>query len=378
MADMQNPFNYLQFARGDRFYDRSEVRKDLRSRFLSGQTNVVLYGPRRYGKSSLVAELTDDLEKEGIPCVTIDILKLPSISLFISAYTQKVYRKLAPIKFELRRLSEFLKSLRPKLTLGANGETGFSFDAVGAEIGSEALSEVLDLPHRLLPKGKRAVIVFDEFQEVGELLPNDQFERVMRSVIQNHDNVSYIFLGSRHHMLRRMFTDHNRPFYKSALTALLDKPPLEDSLRFVISRFKCGGITIDNSCAAQLVARADNIPYFIQQIGFEVYRQTSDRGKRMVGEKAVVEAFENLAGLNRDQYEQLILTFSTAQRKLLVALAKERTHEFDELYRKRHELGPSSTVNSSKRKLIEDGHIEAYEGLNAVADPFFAEYLRTV
>ena len=140
MADMQNPFNYLQFARGDRFYDRSEVRKDLRSRFLSGQTNVVLYGPRRYGKSSLVAELTDDLEKEGIPCVTIDVLKLPSITLFISAYTQKVYRKLAPIKFELRRLSEFLKSLRPKLTLGANGETGFSFDAVGAEIGSEALS----------------------------------------------------------------------------------------------------------------------------------------------------------------------------------------------------------------------------------------------
>ena len=49
---MENPFNYLQFATGDRFYDREEIRRGLRSRFLSGQTNVVLYGPRRYGKSS--------------------------------------------------------------------------------------------------------------------------------------------------------------------------------------------------------------------------------------------------------------------------------------------------------------------------------------
>ena len=46
---MENPFNYLQFATGDQFYDRKEIRKDLLSRFLSGQSNVVLYGPRRYG-----------------------------------------------------------------------------------------------------------------------------------------------------------------------------------------------------------------------------------------------------------------------------------------------------------------------------------------
>lgn len=88
--------------------------------------------------------------------------------------------------------------------------------------------------------------------------------------------------------------------------------------------------------------------------------------------------FFNLAGFNRDQYEQLMLTFSTAQKKLLVALARERTREFDEAYRKRHLLGPSSTVNSAKRKLIEDGHIEQASGESTIADPFFAEFLRRV
>lgn len=375
---MENPFNYLQFATGDRFYDREEIRRDLKSRLLSGQTNIVLYGPRRYGKSSLVAELTADLEKAGIPCVTLDVVKVPSIELFAASYVQKVYRKLAPVKFELRKIGTFLKSLRPKLTLDPTGETGISFDAEEREIGSEELTEILDLPQKLVERGKRAVIVLDEFQEVGELLPNDRFERVMRSVIQGHTRVSYVFLGSRYHMLRRMFTDHNRPFYKSALTVLLDKPPLEDSVRFVVSRFKSGGIKISEDVAALLVAKAENIPYFIQQIGFEVFRVIREEGGKTVKTEDVLSAYARLSGLNRDQYEQLMLTFSMAQKKLLVALARERTHEFDDAYRRRYRLGPSSTVNSSKRKLLEDGHIEQFASECRIADPFFAEFLRSV
>lgn len=375
---MENPFNYLQFATGDRFYDREEIRRDLKSRFLSGQTNVVLYGPRRYGKSSLVAELTADLERAGIPCVTLDVMKVPSVELFASAYAQKVYRKLAPVKFELRKIGEFLKSLRPKLTVDVNGETGLSFDISDSPIGEEAMTEILDLPQRLLPKGKRAIVVLDEFQEVGDLLPDDRFERVMRSVIQRHSQVSYIFLGSRYHMLRRMFTDHNRPFYKSALTVFLDKPPLEESIRFVVSRFRSGGVKIGEKEAAQLVAKAENIPYFIQQVGFEVFRRNRDASRRQVAESDIAAAYAGLVGLNRDQYEQLMLNFSTAQKKLLVALANENTREFDDAYRRRHLLGPSSTVNSAKRKLIEDGHIEQFPEGCRIADPFLAEYLRSV
>jgi hypothetical protein len=44
MQGMKNPFNYLQFATGDNFFDRKEIYADLRSRILSGTSNVVLYG----------------------------------------------------------------------------------------------------------------------------------------------------------------------------------------------------------------------------------------------------------------------------------------------------------------------------------------------
>ncbi|MBR0505092.1 MAG: ATP-binding protein [Kiritimatiellae bacterium] len=374
---MANPFNYLQFATGDQFYDRREVRKDLLSRFLSGQTNVVLYGPRRYGKSSLVAELVGDLEKAGIPCVTLDVVKVPSIDMFVSAYATKVYRRLAPVKFEFRKLGMFLKSLRPKMSLGPTGETGLSFEPSGATVGPEALTEVLDLPQKLLSGKGRAVVVFDEFQEVKDLLPNDGFERVMRSAIQSHRNVSYIFLGSRYHMLRRMFTDHNRPFYKSAVTILLGKPPVEESVRFVIDRFASAGKSIARDAAERLVGKIENIPYFIQQLGFETFRLADDAHRKSVSSADVDSAFANLSCFNRDQYEQLMLTLSVSQKKLLIALAHEQTDEFGDVYRRRYALGVSSTVNSAKSKLMEDGHIELSDGKYVVADPFFAQFLRT-
>lgn len=375
---MENPFNYLQLATGDQFYDRLELRRDLRSRFLSGQSSVVLYGPRRYGKSSLVAELVRDLEKAGIPCVTLDVMKVPSIDLFVSAYAAKVYRRLAPVRFEFKKLGTFLKSLRPKMTIGQSGEAALTFEPFDAPIGPEALSEVLDLPQRLLSGKGRAVVVFDEFQEVKDLLPSDGFERTMRSAVQSHRNVSYIFLGSRHHLLRRMFTDHNRPFYRSAVTIQLDKPPLEESVRFVVDRFASAGKTIAQETAELLVGRIENIPYFIQQLGFETFRIVDDARRKSVSPADVEAAYANLSGFNRDQYEQLMLTLSTSQKKLLIALAHEKTAEFSEAYRRKHMLGVSSTVNSNKAKLMEDGLLELADGQYTVADPFFAQFLRMV
>ncbi len=126
---MNNPFDYLQFAKGDQFYERREMLSDLKSRFLSGQTNVVIYGPRRYGKRSLVAELAEQLETEGFVCISFDMVKMPTVNLFAEAYATKVYRMLQPVRSEVRQIADFFKRLRPKNTMGADGEAGFSFDA---------------------------------------------------------------------------------------------------------------------------------------------------------------------------------------------------------------------------------------------------------
>ena len=62
-------------------------------------------------------------------------------------------------------------------------------------------------------------------------------------------------------MLRRMFTDHNRPFYKSAVTIHIDKSPVDESVRFVVDRFASDGKAIARETAEQLVAKVENIPF---------------------------------------------------------------------------------------------------------------------
>ena len=106
-------------------------------------------------------------------------------------------------------------------------------------------------------------------------------------------------------------------------------------------------------------------------------RPVDDARRKSVSQADVVAAYATLSGFNRDQYEQMLLTMSVSQKKLLIAIANERTGEFDDSYRNRHSLGVSSTVNSAKAKLMEDGHIELSGGQYAVADPFFAQFLRT-
>ncbi len=50
-----NPFQYGNIVSGDFFYDRKEELLRIKQT-LKGGNNLMLYAPRRYGKSSLVAK----------------------------------------------------------------------------------------------------------------------------------------------------------------------------------------------------------------------------------------------------------------------------------------------------------------------------------
>ena len=54
---MLNPFKYGREVSGRQFYDRQEAFDSLYSKLAGGSANVVMYAPRRYGKTSLVKKV---------------------------------------------------------------------------------------------------------------------------------------------------------------------------------------------------------------------------------------------------------------------------------------------------------------------------------
>ena len=165
---MQNPFRYGRRVSGESFFDRRKIMSDIRN-VIDGGNNVLLYGPRRYGKSSLVGELFSDIRADGGICAELNMMDVASLDDFIARFAKIVYKELAPAAGALNLVANFFKRVSPSVGLDGEGkpELRLSFSSGRASI--ESLREALQLPERLCGDSRRIVIAIDEFQEVAEL-----------------------------------------------------------------------------------------------------------------------------------------------------------------------------------------------------------------
>ena len=202
-----------------------------------------------------------------------------------------------------------------------------------------------------------------------------QFERTMRSVIQNHEDISYVFLGSKTHMLERMFASPSRPFYNSAQKFVLSRPPEDESRRFVVERFQSVGITMPDELAARVVSLAGNVPYYVQAVSSWVYNAVAGGRARTIRPADVEEAFLSLYATETILMESVFASRPESQRLLMRALAREPTSRFDEEYRDRHSLSSTSTVNTALRRLVKESIVESRDGAYVLSDPLLAYHL---
>ena len=375
MPAVKNPFIYGRRVSGKSFFDRTKVKADIRN-VLSGGSNVLLYGPRRYGKSSLVGEIISDMRAEGGICAELNMMDVASLEDFITKFARIVYRELSPVSGALNLIAGFLKQLSPSVGIDDDGkpELRISFSSRRATIDN--LREVLDLPEKLCGKNRSIMIAIDEFQEVAELGLGAQFERTMRSVVENQKHVSYLFLGSKTHILERMFSLKSRPFYNSAQKFLLLRPPEDESAEFLVKRFSSVSMKLNKDLAARMVQKVDNVPYYLQALGSWTFNVVCQRDGREVKDADVDAAFESIYDAEKILLEDAFKSHPETQRLLMRALAVEPVERFDEDYRLRHGLKSTSTVNTALRRLIADSTIEKSNAAYVLCNPLLAYYLK--
>ena len=69
-----NPFNFGDLALDQAFTDRDAELAELTSDVRNGQ-NVVIFAPRRYGKTSLVWRAAQRLEHQGVLTAQLDLMR---------------------------------------------------------------------------------------------------------------------------------------------------------------------------------------------------------------------------------------------------------------------------------------------------------------
>ncbi len=222
-----NPFRFGPLALDEAFTDREAEIERLVADARNGQ-DVVVLAPRRYGKSSLVWRVAQELVKEDVLVAQVDLMRTPTKDQLAAKLAKTIHEELATRLWNVReRLKVFADlRLRPTITVDANdGTMSFSFDPRAAEDDIDAtLEELLTMLGRIAAdRGRRVVLVLDEFQEVVEIDP--ALMKLMRSVFQEQPDVAHIYLGSKRHMMRQIFNDENEPFWRSAKQTELDVIP---------------------------------------------------------------------------------------------------------------------------------------------------------
>lgn len=360
-----NPFRYGKLVEKADFCTRPEVRT-LRQYLRAGQ-NVVLYGERRIGKTSLVAEAVRGMK--GFRSLFIDIYEVQSVHSFCqritSAVTRKGNQKLT------QKFLQAIASLRPTLTLNTEGTPVVSLDAQALKTptGLEPIVDFLCTKY----SAPDTVVIFDEFQSILNLPDSREVQAILRGKIQQQAG-PFVFLGSIHQEMRLLFTAQDSPFKDSAVLMEIGYLPWETFQPFLAKRFSDTGYTVADDVWPEILSVTRGHPNETQKLCSALWMAHMDTRKITVDN--LQDGYELIFAMQRAQFERDWGSLTDIQQRVLRTIARvggERLTGSDFLEASRVTHGP--TVRRALVRLNDLEILLESDGEQRFSDPFFRLWL---
>jgi len=374
-----NPFKFGPLALDDAFTDRQSELDSLVADARNGQ-DVVVLAPRRYGKSSLVWRVAQELVKEDVLVAQVDMMRTPTKDQFAAKLAKTIHEELATRLWNAKERLKVFADLRLKPTVTVNpndGVVSFSFDARAAGEDIDAtLEELLTTLGKIAAeRERRVVLVLDEFQEVVDIDP--ALIKLMRSVFQEQPEVAHIYLGSKRHMMRQIFNDENEPFWRSAKQIQLGVIPPDEFASYARARFEQTGKELETDACESALNLTGGHPYATQQLFYFLWEATP---AGLAGDRPAVD--RALDATLRSEHSHFSLIWdgvSSAQKRVLQALAQESPgRPLSSDFQRRHSLPATPTVQTALAALERGELVRKVErGEYTIAEPFLTEWIQT-
>ena len=351
---MENPFKYGGVVRGPYFADRKSEMKELKREMLS-LNRVFLVSPRRFGKTCLLFNLIAMLKREAMACVYIDLNAFPDLKSFATALTGRTARALETNKDKLLKMFAGFQKLRPKVTVDQAGNITAGVElAVTEKDALAALVEGLQHTEKLAAKKKRKlVVVIDEFSDL-EKFNGQTVEKALRSEIQKHTHIGYIFSGSEQSVMLAMTRGRSRAFYK--LGRIMELGPIAQKAytSFIQKWLKKGGYAVNQEDLKRIFDIGNDVPYNVQRlcnVMWDVAMETKVIEPALIRQLPVIVARQD-----SPHYEMLWRSTTQSQKILMIALSKDQNAKpFSKDFQLTHGIGPSSSIKASLDSLLKKG-----------------------
>lgn len=241
---MHSPFPYDKISTDHDFFGREEELGVL-SQTLEYSNNILIYSKRRMGKSSLVKRFFETHKNDYI-CVYADIFDITSKEDFAKELLRALSNaQKGDIKAVIKKFASLFKRVRVEPTIDMN-TLEYSIKPVVSTLGFEEMMDDFFGGVRELSKERRVVIAIDEFQQIASIA-DVKLDAMLRKEIQQRGGVSYIFLGSKRHLLTSLF-EYQAPLYEMARHYELLPLKLEDISSYVHKHLKIDENLISYVC----------------------------------------------------------------------------------------------------------------------------------
>jgi len=377
---LKNPFKYGGVVSRDAFCNREKELSDL-LRAMENSERMFVCSERRFGKTSLVKLALEKLNEEKYLSAYVDLWPTDDEISFATAIAKSITESMSTNLSKLFDVAKtFFGRLVPTLTVDDQGKPQVSFGINRTTIADPGagLDEVLSAPAKIAAqRQKKVVIVFDEFQQILEY-DSDMVERRLRSYIQHHKDVAYIFLGSRKHLIQKMFLEKSRPLYLAGEHYPLTPIHEKHWTPFIQKRFASANKKINEEQIHSVFKLTQGHPFHTQHLCHAIW-ELCEEGSQ-VTEDLIDSAVQLLLERENYAYTNLWESFTMNQRRFLKGLASEtgQVKPFASDFIQRYGLGSASNIQRVLESLTEKDIIEKDNGDFIIIDRFFRIWIQKI
>jgi hypothetical protein len=368
---LANPFVTGGYVSPEYFCDR-EAETDQLLKAVASKRNVTLISLRRMGKTGLLKHVKQTIEKEkrSAAVICVDLMPTMNGNDMLNTLSSELLRVKLSERNWVEKVLALLASLRPKLSY--DSLSGLPTLELKVESPADIQFGLGHLLNYISGIKKDLVIMLDEFQQISRY-PDENMEQILRTIIQSHPTVPFLFSGSSKHMIEPMFSAAGRPFYQSAELMYLNPIDETEYRKFVVEKFEAGRRKIGDASVSKIFGWTRMHTFYVQHVCNLLY----ETGKAQIDDGMINHTFQRVL----TSYDPLFASYRNLipahQFSLLRAIAVENNVDkpTSGAFIQKHGLGSASSVMTSLKALADKEMIVQSDHIWQVYDVFFSRWL---
>lgn len=375
MEKPSNPFGINYYLGPDYFCDR-EIETNLLLSNIAQQKHTTFFALRRLGKSALIHHVFHLLKKKrNQQCIYIDIYATQNLKDLTNQLANSIFSLFPEKKGIGKSFWDFISLFRPVLSIDElSGTPELSLDIAQPKQLEKTIPQLL----QFLDKQKiKTVIALDEFQQILSY-PEKNVEALLRTIMQQLKNTTFIFCGSNQAMMHEIFNSAKRPFYASCSSLHLEQIDRILYHDFIKKTFLNYRIKIQDDTIDYILDFTDGYTYYTQRLCHDVVELKTKQVNETHVNQVILSIYYEMKGIFF-QYRNLL---TPTQWKLLNAIAMEGnvSKPYASQFIQKYNLGSSAIVKRSLESLLDKEMIYrnglAVEMHYAVYDKFLMRWLQ--